>query len=123
MISPTEYSLLADDIDSAQQQVNDILGNLFSMHNHLEDNDTSTINDEKVEMLTTIDETYQLILNDNYVPSLNVIQTVTSLQQHISTHYGDVNDFLSQNNITVGPFFADLSALAGFVINPSNISN
>lgn len=122
MISPTEYDFIANGIDAAKKQVNDILGNLFSMHNNLEDNDILSTNSEKIQMITTIDETYQLIFNDNYVTSLNMFQTVAILQRHVITHHGDINVFLSENNITVGPFFAEISDSAGYVINPDNIS-
>ncbi len=121
MIRPQTYNTIATKIDEAQKQVIDTLGNLFSMRRNLYNNEVSVTDSEKGQLLITIDETYNLILNENYIPSKSLLDVVHKLQLHVSTHYGNVNSFLSDNNILVGSSFADLSASVGYQINPENI--
>jgi len=47
---------------------------------------------------------------------------VVSLQQHVTTEMGSVDDYLDSEGVMVFSSFADLSGLCGFPIAPANVA-
>ena len=64
---------------------------------------------------------YTYVVTDRIDVAELSLNLVTAMQSHVTTHYGSVNGFLSDNGIKVKQDFADLSERAGYTIDSGNI--
>ena len=86
--------------------------------------------DPELDLLQPFYNAY-LATSSLYSIPLSAVSAVAELQRHIlsrattpvtGVRYTDVNDWLSDQGIQVPEDFADVSNLAGFTIDPANIS-
>lgn len=118
MISAADYNLIADyiseyiaDIESSITQLNGVRTTLDDM---VGDDDYKT----NLEYAVQLSAYFLGTLKDN---PKDIIVAVRSLQTHVSNNFGNVNLFLSTNSIKVKQTFADISGLAGYDIDDTNI--
>lgn len=121
MINPSKYKIIADIINYAQSTGTNLIDNISSMSDHLIASDVLNNNSDKLWFFNTIRRNYNTFNNSHVLYSRKMLNFVESLQVYITAEYGDVNNYLSDNNTKVLPIFADLSEAVGFPINPSNI--
>lgn len=123
MISPTDYKIIADDIgkdyDYSDRMVTLFNNAVIDLTDVYTDATFSFSPETLKSELAYASESYDNNRVTNPVTSLNF---VTKLQIHVTTHYGSVNSFLSDNGIKVNQSFADLSEMAGYTIDNGNIT-
>lgn len=121
MISATDYLFVICQFEKADALQQDMLNALVDMQNHLTN---TNANEERQETLRQeIEKVRNDILIAKESPPSDIISAVQSLQFHVTSSYGDLNQFLSDNSITVSPYFANLSRVAGYAIEVSNIGS
>jgi hypothetical protein len=120
MISPSDYLILAncvadymDSLDASIELIDALPPILDAM---VQDNVVDSKTPLRNTALMAEYSLEQIHSNPKYV-----VKAVYALQRHITTHYGTVNDFLSDNDIQVKPSFATVSALAGYAIDAENV--
>lgn len=76
----------------------------------------------EAELLPVFWDTYNLNVNTLETPTL-LLSAVRSLNNHvlIAGGFASVDAYLEAGNVTVPQAWADLSAQAGYVIDPANI--
>jgi|TARA_Y100000310_G_scaffold254365_1_gene261434 hypothetical protein len=121
MISPEDYKFVSDELANARNDAGRAFGRLIDMQTNLTNSEVNNDDIEKRALAEVIDQTYLLAVTKYYQPNLHMLNIITELQNHVVHHHGDVNDFLSSNGILVLQDFADLSILAGFNIDITNI--
>jgi len=122
MITPDQYKIFSDSLADIQDGGIDIYNSLIDMSNELI-NSTIKNNSNGNQLYETIISTSNLInKTDIDVPSV-MIQVVKSLQLLIEGSIGPINDYLSDNGILVKCTFANMSYLAGFPIDLSNVED
>jgi len=120
MISPVEYKIVADQI--AELQLIDETSIEYVNFLKSEVNDLSSLN-EPVDSIKTIINSINTTLNSRFTTETSISRFVLDLQIHIlnNTIYTNINDYLRDFEIKVGPLFADVSERVGFPIIDSNI--
>ena len=121
MINSHDYKVVSDNLGEAKAEGNDMYSAMGDMYNHLQNNDVDDTNIAKRELLKAIHNEYELILLNHVYLNDQMFKTVQSLQKHIETHYGPVNNFLSDTGTKVTENFAALSELCGYPIDLSNV--
>lgn len=121
MINPAKYKIITDIINYAQSNGTNMINNISLMSDHLVASDVPDNNVNKLWFFNTIQRNYNAFNNSHVLYSRKMLNFVESLQVYITAEYGDVNNYLSDNNIKVLPIFADLSEAVGFPIDPTNI--
>lgn len=126
-INPTNYEAIAQDYAAAGT-------GLVGLAQHYYDAAYEvlicTVFDPEIDLLQPFYNAYLAASGIYENVPVSAISAVGELQRHIlnrarkpdGTMYTDINDWLSDNSVTVPQEFADISALAGFTIDAGNIS-
>lgn len=119
MITPGTYATIACLLEQADVLHLDAYNELVKMQTNL---DNTLVSDSKAERLgAEIDRAKTTIVEQRAMPTVPLVDAVRQLQVHVIRYYGSVDSFLSTNALLVSPYFASLSAMAGYTIAPDNI--
>jgi hypothetical protein len=120
MISPTDYKIVADQINEIQLIDETAIEFIDFMEGEIED--LSILNEPVDRIKTNITEVKPK-LNTRFTTENSISSFVRDLQLHVlnNTIYTDINDYLEDYEIKVGQLFADVSARVGYPISSSNI--
>ena len=120
MISPTDYKIVADQINEIQLIDETAIEFIDFMEGEIED--LSILNEPVDRIKTNITEVKPK-LNTRFTTENSISSFVRDLQLHVlnNTIYTDINDYLEDYEIKVGQLFADVSARDGYPISSSNI--
>ena len=125
MIGPNDYKYISDRVGINYNFNEKIRDRLLDSLNYLRSSTQYELTQDgfvsamlESEISNTL---YKYVIVDRVDEPLLLLDLVTALQKHITIHYGDVNNFLSDNTMKVNENFAGLSAIAGYTINPGNI--
>ena len=91
---------------------------LYSQYLNIGNQDTFSLEAQNTQILLINLQNNVLI---NETGNAQILIFVSSLQTSFSNKYGDINQYLQDNNIKVSLRFAEYSAQAGFIINSNNI--
>ena len=91
------------------------------MAEHLSDNEISNANLDKQNFYNTIINTRDRFNNKYCLPSVEILNFVRKFQDYNYESNGDINEYLYENGIQVGTYFAALSEQVGYPINEENI--
>lgn len=121
LIKSTLYKQVADLIDSVQYRNTDML----NLHNHLalviDDSEVDDNNIDKQWLYNTFINSKETFNNEHYITRYSIKDIVREMQRHVQGIYGNVNNYLLDNNIRVYWTFASISAEVGFIIDDDNI--
>ena len=121
LILPSLYKTIADTVDSIQVKTVNISDNLTTVLNDLYASEVDKTDKDKLWLYNGILQDQKLI-NQNQADTNNrLLDFVRALQDHVTKQYGDVNNYLSNNNIRVYQTFADVSEIVGYPILSNNI--
>ena len=121
MITPDiyqDYSEYLSSILEYENTINDLSMLALDAANILE----APVRDPSV--LNIRHELGRIIINNNvsFIDQYyNIDSLITALQQSIINSYGDLNEYLQDNDIQVGYYFAQSSDRLGFTINDENV--
>jgi hypothetical protein len=121
MIKTEEYIQIADNIGWTQDAASAAIVDIQQMSFDLDSNGVAAGNIQKDNLTANINAVFAKISKDFENPSQMMRRLVKNLQQHVTTHYGSVNGFLSDNGLKVSSSFASVSDAVGFEINQGNI--
>lgn len=121
MIEKERYKTVSDYIDSMIEQEEDIAYHFYQMKERIAQ-DASVVGSLffSQEYKAQIEEAYSDTVNLQIIKSPTLEQAVYSLQNHIFQETGDVNQWLSDNNILLKPRFSRISNVKGFSIDEDN---
>jgi len=116
-----QYQNIANNINDAQERGADIVSFIDSMRDNLENSEISStdIHRERLDSHINMISNRLSLNNESY--TIQLLTFVGYLQRYIAETYGSVNNFLRDNNITVGQTFADISEEVGYSIHWMNI--
>ena len=121
LILPSLYKTIVDTVDSIQVKTVNISDNLTTVLNDLYASEVDKTDKDKLWLYNGILQDQKLI-NQNQADTNNrLLDFVRALQDHVTKQYGDVNNYLSNNNIRVYQTFADVSEIVGYPILSNNI--
>lgn len=123
MITPTRYKTLSDYISDAQIAGEKAITKLNTMFSDLSLSEVPDTNQYKDRLKISINYTIGELQKKHNVYSGKLRTFVSYLQTHVINNYGDLNQFLSDNNIQVTIKFADISNESGYPIDANNIED
>lgn len=123
MISATQYKIIADLINNAQDRGSDILGHLTQMTTDLSNSEILEDSIDRQRLEDQIDVTFDVIDIRHNSHTKFMLDFVYILQKYIDDNYSSVDDFLSDNSTKVLSVFADISERVGYTISTENIEN
>ena len=121
MITITTYKKISDFINDAQARGIDIVYYIDKMAVDLALSDIPSQDANRLRLESQITTTSNLLTNTDLLYTKQMKIFVGALQRDVDDGYSSVNDFLSDNDTKVGSTFASISAVVGFIIDPSNI--
>ena len=121
MIRGREYKFISDNLAAAQGEGLPMYHALGEMLRTLNDNELDDDNVEKRDIRLAIEDAYLIVLQKHVGVSSEMARMVGALQNHVSHHFGSVDEFLPATGIKVSADFASLSSLVGFEISAEHI--
>jgi len=119
MITPLDYVKITCLIDRADILQLDADIRLVKMQGNIA---ITRGNPRELAILSTEIQTLRNKISEyRSVPNPRLVEAVRKLQIHVLKYNASVNSFLSNNNIKVSPFVANISSLAGHNIIQGNI--
>lgn len=122
MILPQQYKSIQNSINYiflSQRYIYDQLQQMLQNYNSIE-NPSVTVSNIIAENQNKISEIYNFIQYGYGYSSIDY--SVKTLQEHILKNGKTVDQFLTDNSITVSQDFAKVSSNVGFPINDQNIT-
>ena len=117
------YKEISDGINDAQARGSDIVSFIDKMNTDISNSEIPSDDIHKKKLEKQVISTSDILNSKNIRYTSVLIIFVEELQRYITTEYGSVDTFLSDNNIRVKSTFAEISEYVGFPINPSLISD
>lgn len=117
-----ELSFAIRDNDYILESVNQIQTDITALIDLLDSEEIFETNTDAF-VLTAIDsaaDAYASDIENNSIDSLALDSLVSSVQEHIETHFEEVNDYLVNNAIQLREEFADKSTSLSYGIDRSN---
>ena len=109
VISSTLYKQIADTIDSVQYRNVDILDLFDTLAEDINNSEVDSENVDKDWLYNSLINNRTVFFNDHYTFNYMTKNFVKALQQHVVDNYGNLNNYLLDNNIQV--FFFSYFAL------------
>ena len=121
LIKSTLYKQITDIIDSVQYNNIDMLSLHEDLATNISESEVDDTNIDKQWLYNTVVNSKETFNNEHYITRYSIKDLVRALQVHVQNNYGDVNNYLADNNIGVYWTFASISAEVGFTINQNHI--
>lgn len=121
MIDANNYKIIADSLSYAQNEGSPMYLRMGDVLTSLQNNQVRDTDREKLILQNVVESTYEFILLKHKSVNPTILTMTTALQKHITHHAGSVDDYLSKRGVQVTEIFANLSTLAGYPIDSSNI--
>tara|TARA_Y100000034_G_C6552137_1_gene238591 strand:+ start:55 stop:423 length:369 start_codon:yes stop_codon:yes gene_type:complete len=121
MISSSDYQFIANRVSSIKQDASKMSENIVRIRQTLDNLVTTDTDPNKQRLRLSVEETYTIVIQRHVSNTPLLLELVRRLQLHVESRSGTVDDFLSDNGITVSSQFANVSAEAGFTISEDNI--
>ena len=119
--NPEFYQQITDLIGQFRRNELNILNNMYKVIDELNDAPQDFLSPYAFEYAGSVGESASDSLEIYFQNDQNLENVVKKIQNNVITHYGAVNNFLSDNSILVDVLFAQLSENLGFSIDNSNI--
>jgi hypothetical protein len=119
MISPTAYQIFSSNLGDIYGCGVLATSQIVAMSTNL--SDTNTSQDNIAAFAPDILLCANNLSAQQQIPSTQILKAMVSLQSLITTEYGSVNTFLTENNMTVTQNFATFSNIVGYAISSNLI--
>ena len=120
-LSASSYKIIADYLGDIQAYGEDIRDHVGTARDYLDNNRVSDSDFQKIRLSNILQNLYKDLDNQHTEITSEMQKFVVNLQNYIISSYGDINQFLRDNDTQVNANFASLSDAIGFSIDNDNI--
>jgi len=120
-LSASSYKIIADYLGNIQAYGEDIRDHVGTARDYLDNNRVSDSDFQKIRLSNILQNLYKDLDNQHTEITTEMKTFVVNLQNYIIASYGDINQFLRDNDTKVNANFASLSDTIGFSIDSDNI--
>ena len=120
-LSASSYKIIADYLGNIQNYGEDIRDHVGTARDYLDNNRVSDSDFQKIRLSNILQNLYKDLDNQHTQITTEMKTFVVNLQNYIISSYGDINQFLRDNDTKVNANFASLSDTIGFSIDSDNI--
>ena len=120
-LSASSYKIIADYLGNIQNYGEDIRDHVGTARDYLDNNRVSNSDFQKIRLSNILQNLYKDLDNQHTQITTEMKTFVVNLQNYIISSYGDINQFLQDNDTKVNTNFASLSDTIGFTIDSDNI--
>jgi len=120
-LSASSYKIIADYLGNIQAYGEDIRDHVGTARDYLDNNRVSDSDFQKIRLSNILQNLYKDLDNQHTEITTEMKTFVVNLQNYIIASYGDINQFLRDNDTKVNANFASLSDTIDFSIDSDNI--